>query len=69
MLFSWGLVINVNHAEVHQEELPPYHPVDQRRCVWANPFTLPSTTVNGLYKGKRGWSKSVNNTEGIKFIY
>ncbi|KAJ5337834.1 hypothetical protein N7452_004562 [Penicillium brevicompactum] len=30
-------------------------PVDQGRCVWANPFTLPSRTVNGLYKGKSGW--------------
>ncbi|CAI7582224.1 unnamed protein product [Penicillium bialowiezense] len=38
-----------------QDELPPYQPIDQGRCVWANPFTLPSRTVNGLYKGKSGW--------------
>lgn len=45
-------------AEPPQEELPLYNPIDPKRCVWANPFTLPSRTVNGLYKGKRGWSKS-----------
>lgn len=44
-------------AEPPQEELPLYNPIDPKRCVWANPFTLPSRTVNGLYKGKRGWSK------------
>ncbi|KAL4920415.1 hypothetical protein BDW62DRAFT_208935 [Aspergillus aurantiobrunneus] len=37
------------------EELPPYQPIGQERSVWTNPFTLPSRTVNGLYKGKSGW--------------
>ncbi|KAL4930805.1 uncharacterized protein BDV17DRAFT_297406 [Aspergillus undulatus] len=38
-----------------QEELPPYQPLDQEHSGWTNPFTLPSRTVNGLYKGKSGW--------------
>ncbi|KAL4940913.1 hypothetical protein BDV06DRAFT_230066 [Aspergillus oleicola] len=32
---------------------PPYRLEHQ---VWTNPFTLPSRTVNGLYKGKSGWT-------------
>ncbi|KAL4757014.1 transcription factor domain-containing protein [Aspergillus foveolatus] len=37
------------------EELPPYEQTVQERSVWTNPFTLPSRTVNGPYKGKKGW--------------
>ncbi|KAJ5231508.1 uncharacterized protein N7469_006096 [Penicillium citrinum] len=40
----------------YQDELPPYHPIDQERSVWANPFTLPSKTVNGIYKKQSGWT-------------
>ncbi|OJI96044.1 hypothetical protein ASPVEDRAFT_35372 [Aspergillus versicolor CBS 583.65] len=39
----------------HQEELPAYHTISPEHNVWTNPFTLPSRTVNGLYKGKSGW--------------
>ncbi|KAL2848218.1 fungal-specific transcription factor domain-containing protein [Aspergillus pseudodeflectus] len=39
------------------EDVSPFHPqaLQHERSVWTNPFTLPSKTVNGLYKGKRGW--------------
>ncbi|KAL3463538.1 fungal-specific transcription factor domain-containing protein [Aspergillus heterothallicus] len=44
------------HSVPQHEELSPYEqPRHQERSVWTNPFTLPSKTVNGLYKGKRGW--------------
>jgi hypothetical protein len=35
------------------------------RSVWTNPFTLPSKTVNGLYKGKRGWGVFVPATDSL----
>ncbi|KAJ5218535.1 uncharacterized protein N7498_000634 [Penicillium cinerascens] len=40
----------------HDDTMPLYDPNDHERSVWANPFTLPSRTVNGLYKGNTGWS-------------
>lgn len=44
------------NKEPDEGQPPPYQPLDQARSVWTNPFTLPSKTVNGLYKGKSGWS-------------
>ncbi|KAL3493276.1 fungal-specific transcription factor domain-containing protein [Aspergillus germanicus] len=55
-LFDVDAACSVNSAPP-REDVSPYHmqPLQQERSVWTNPFTLPSKTVNGLYKGKRGW--------------
>ncbi|KAL2793118.1 fungal-specific transcription factor domain-containing protein [Aspergillus keveii] len=55
-MFDVDASCSVNSVPPH-EDPSPYHmpPPQHERSVWTNPFTLPSKTVNGLYKGKRGW--------------
>ncbi|KAJ5739730.1 hypothetical protein N7533_012514 [Penicillium manginii] len=59
LAFDSTVDFNTAHSastEPHKKFLPPDHLGDQERSVWTNPFTLPSTTVNAVYKGKIGWS-------------
>ncbi|KAJ5737969.1 hypothetical protein N7493_001124 [Penicillium malachiteum] len=58
---AFGPIIEFDRAcsstTSHHEDATPLRDLDgQERSVWANPFTLPSRTVNGLYKGKTGCS-------------
>lgn len=44
-------------AELEQEALPQYQTIDQEQSVYTNPFTLPSRTIQGSYRGRRDWSE------------